>query len=111
MKELNYKADYISLNIIDDGEGNPLCSIKLDDEQELVVTQYELLNLKLLLDKHIDEIQSYFDIVNNLDTCAICGHTIEEGRARQDIDERIICEDCFMDKIIERGNLAHRINY
>ena len=111
MQELNYREDYVSLNIINDGEGNPLCSIKLDDEQELVVTQYELLNLKKIMDEHMDEILSYFTFIEKADKCAICGCTIEEGRARQDIDERIICEDCFMDKIIERGNLAHRINY
>ena len=101
MKELNFAEDYISLNIIDDGEGNPLCSIKLDDEQELTITEFELINLKKIMDEHMDEILSYFDTVNNLDTCAICGHTIEEGRARQDKDEQIICEDCFIE------NLAH----
>ena len=64
MKELNFTEDYISLNVIDDGEGNPLCSIKLDDEQELTITQFELINLKKIMDEHIDEILSYFDTVN-----------------------------------------------
>lgn len=64
MKELNFTEDYISLNIIDDGEGNPLCSIKLDDEQELTITEFELINLKKIMDEHIDEILSYFDTVN-----------------------------------------------
>ena len=64
MQELNYAEDYISLNIIDDGEGNPLCSIKLDDEQELAITEFELINLKKIMDEHIDEILSYFDTIN-----------------------------------------------
>ena len=104
MKELNYRADYISLNIIDDGEGNPLCSIRLDDEQELVITQYELLNLKLLLDKNIDEIQDYFYRANNLGFCKECGELLEEGELCHNEDEEIICEDCLMENLVQNTN-------
>ena len=41
MEELNFEEQYIRLSITNDGEGNPLCSIKLDDEQELVITAFE----------------------------------------------------------------------
>ena len=65
MKELNFKEQYISLNIIDDGEGNPLCTIKLDDEQELTITEFEYYGLKRIIDKHSDEIKKYFEEVYN----------------------------------------------
>ena len=41
METLLFEEDYIRLEIVNDGEGNPLCSIKLDDEQELVITAFE----------------------------------------------------------------------
>lgn len=63
MKELNFEEQYISLNIIDDGEGNPLCTIKLDDEQELTITEFEYYGLKSIIDKHGDEIKKYFEEV------------------------------------------------
>lgn len=96
MKELNFTEDYISLNIIDDGEGNPLCTIKLDDEQELTITQFELINLKKIMDEHIDEIQDYFYRVENLGFCTECGELLEEGELCHNEDEEIICEDCLM---------------
>ena len=65
MKELNFEEQYISLNIIDDGEGNPLCTIKLDDEQELTITEFEYYGLKRIIDKHGDEIKKYFEEVYN----------------------------------------------
>ena len=31
------------------------------------------------------------------DICTKCGEPIEEGKIRQDENENIICEDCFID--------------
>ena len=59
MEELNFEEQYIRLSITNDGEGNPLCSIKLDDEQELVVTAFELEGLRKILSKNGKEIKNY----------------------------------------------------
>ena len=40
------------------------------------------------------------------DTCSICGEPIEEGRLRQNEDENIICEDCFMELQKDKKYLA-----
>ena len=34
-----------------------------------------------------------------LDVCSICGCSISPERARQDREENIICEDCFIEEI------------
>lgn len=58
--DLFYQEDFISLGIDNDQEGNALCTIKLDDEQELTITEDELLNLRKILNENFDEIQEYF---------------------------------------------------
>ena len=61
MEELNFEEQYIRLSITNDGEGNPLCSIKLDDEQELVVTAFELEGLRKILSRNGKKIKNYFN--------------------------------------------------
>ena len=58
--DLFYQEDFISLGIDNDQEGNALCTIKLDDGQELTITEDELLNLRRILNENFDEIQEYF---------------------------------------------------
>ena len=58
--DLFYEEDFISLGIDQDEEGNALCTIKLDDEQKLTITEDELLNLRKILNENFDEIQEYF---------------------------------------------------
>ena len=58
--DLFYQEDFISLGIDNDQEGNALCTIKLDDGQELTITEDELLNLRKILNENFDEIQEYF---------------------------------------------------
>ena len=65
MEELNFEEQYIRLSITNDGEGNPLCSIKLDDEQELVVTAFELEGLRKILSKNGKEIKNYCNKILN----------------------------------------------
>lgn len=62
--ELSYKENFIRLEIDNDGEGNPSCTIKLDDGDELTLTQFELLNLKKILDNNITEINEYFERIS-----------------------------------------------
>ena len=57
---LNFQEEFISLSIEDDGENNPICTIKLDDEQELAITMYEYLNLFKIMQEHGEEISTYF---------------------------------------------------
>jgi hypothetical protein len=59
--DLFYQKDFISLGIDNDQEGNALCTIKLDDGQELTITEDELLNLRKILNENFDEIQEYFN--------------------------------------------------
>ena len=61
--ELSYKENFVTLEIDQDYEGNAFCTIKLDDEQKLTVTEFELLNLKKILDDNITEINEYFEQV------------------------------------------------
>ena len=61
METLSFEEDYIRLEITNDGEGNPLCSIKLDDEQELVVTAFELEGLRKIMSKNDKKIKNYFN--------------------------------------------------
>ena len=58
--DLFYQEDFISLGIDNDREGNALCTIRLDDGQELTITEDELLNLRKILNENFDEIQEYF---------------------------------------------------
>ena len=43
------KEQFIRVSIIDDGEGNTLFKIKLDDEGKLVITTPEMVGLKKIL--------------------------------------------------------------
>lgn len=61
--DLSFKKDFIKLEIDNDGEGNPICTIKLDDNQELALTCFELLNLKDILNENKEEIKEYFEQV------------------------------------------------
>ena len=63
--ELSYSADFIRLEIDHDGEGNAHCTIRLDDNQTLTLTQYELLNLRNILNENIEEIKEYFKKVES----------------------------------------------
>ena len=58
--ELLFKENFIRLEIDQDYEGNAFCTIKLDDEQKLTITEDELLNLRKILNENFDEIQEYF---------------------------------------------------
>ena len=58
--DLTYNKGIIKLEVNNDGEGNPLCRIVLDDAQELVVTEFELLELRNILNENIQELQEYF---------------------------------------------------
>ena len=58
--DLFYQEDFISLGIDNDQEGNALCTIRLDDGQELTITEDELLNLRRILNENFNEIQEYF---------------------------------------------------
>lgn len=59
MADLTYKKKFIQLEVENDGEGNALHTIKLDDEQELTITIYELAHLKEILDENFNEILEY----------------------------------------------------
>ena len=58
--DLFYEEDFISLGIEHDDEGNALCTIKIDDGQELTLTEDELLNLMKILKENKEEIEDYF---------------------------------------------------
>ena len=58
--DLSYQEDFIGLDIEQDDVGNALCTIRLDDGQELTITENELLNLRKILNENFDEIQEYF---------------------------------------------------
>ena len=58
--DLSYQEDFIGLDIDQDDVGNALCTIRLDDGQELTITENELLNLRKILNENFDEIQEYF---------------------------------------------------
>ena len=62
--DLLYEEDYIKLAIDNDGEGNSLCTIKIDDQQEITLTQFELMNLYDILRYNHREIEEYFEQVN-----------------------------------------------
>ena len=63
MADLLFKEQFISLEVSDDGEGNPHITIKLDDEQELVITYFEYIGLKKIFDEHTTEITDYCEDV------------------------------------------------
>lgn len=58
--DLSYQEDFIGLDIEQDDVGNALCTIRLDNGQELTITEDELLNLRKILNENFDEIQEYF---------------------------------------------------
>ena len=60
-KELTFKGPFLKLMLSNDCEGNPLCTIKLDDEQELTITMQEFLSLKNIMNTHEEEINQYFE--------------------------------------------------
>ena len=55
--DLFYQEDFISLGIEHDSEGNALCTIKIDDGQELTLAEDELLNLMKILKENKEEIE------------------------------------------------------
>ena len=59
--DLSYKEDFISLDLNQDGEYNPLCTITIEDGQELTITPFELIGLKNILTNNFQEIQEYFE--------------------------------------------------
>ena len=63
MTDLFFKEQFISLGVSNDGEGNPIINIKLDDEQELAVTYFEYVGLKKIFDEHNTEITDYCEEV------------------------------------------------
>ena len=106
MEDLNFEAQYIRVSLTNDGDGNPICTIKLDDDQELNITAFELEGLKDIIYKHYVEMHSYCNKVMSegygiQDYCSKCGEPIEENRLRQDKDENILCEDCFTSYLVE----------
>ena len=60
-REITFKDSFIKFTLTNDGEGNPLCNIKLDDEQELTITMQEFLSLKHIMNTHEEEINQYFE--------------------------------------------------
>lgn len=61
--DLSYEEDFISLDINQDDEYNPLCTIAIDG-QELILTPFELIGLKNILTNNFQEIQEYFKECN-----------------------------------------------
>jgi hypothetical protein len=61
--DLSYEEDFISLDLHQDEEYNPLCTIAIDG-QELTLTQFELIGLKNILTNNFQEIQEYFKECN-----------------------------------------------
>ena len=64
-KVILFREKFIGLTLMDDGEGNPLFEILLDDEQSLCLTQFELKNLLSICKKHKKEIDYFINQVNN----------------------------------------------
>lgn len=58
--DLSYEEDFIKLDISSDEEYNAMCVIKIDDGQELAITEPELLGLMKILKDNKEEIQEYF---------------------------------------------------
>ena len=58
--DLCYDKGLIKLEVDNDGEGNAICTIVLEDKQELAVTEYELLELRNILNENVQELQEYF---------------------------------------------------
>ena len=49
----------------------------------------------------------YISIAKNfqeMDTCTICGEPIPEGMLRQNENEEIVCEDCFIEHLASNQN-------
>lgn len=46
-----YKAQYITVTVEDDHEGNMLHKIELDDHESIVLTEYEIDNLYLIIQR------------------------------------------------------------
>jgi len=56
-----FSAKFIKLEMYNDGEGNPFFEIKLDDEQTLAVTLFELENLVKIFNDNEKLIKQYTD--------------------------------------------------
>jgi hypothetical protein len=59
--DLIYQEPFIALEVRNDGEGNSLCSIVLDDKQELVLTAHEILGLYHILHNDMPQLKNYFN--------------------------------------------------
>ena len=59
--DLMYQEPFIALEVRNDGEGNSLCSIVLDDEQELVLTAHEIMGLYHILHNNMPQLKQYFN--------------------------------------------------
>jgi len=59
--DLMYQEPFVALEVRNDGEGNSLCSIVLDDEQELVLTAHEILGLYHILHSNMPQLKNYFN--------------------------------------------------
>ena len=58
--DLLYQEPFIALEVRNDKEGNSLCSIVLDDGQELVLTAHEIMGLYSILNNNMPELKKYF---------------------------------------------------
>ena len=63
--DLCFEENFIKLEIEHDEEGNALNRIVLDDNQELYITEDELIGLKNILTEHYSEIMDYFEQLDN----------------------------------------------
>ena len=58
--DLSFEEDFIKLEIENDGECNAMCTIKIDDNDSLTLTSFEMVNLMTILREHHTEIEEYF---------------------------------------------------
>ena len=93
-------TDFI-LYLIDRGVINLAEHVKVFGNVQETVTEM----LKDWLEVAKDELKERNEYIeqSNQDHCAVCGEPIEEGRARQNEDEEIVCEDCFIEYLASRG--------
>ena len=70
---------------------------KVETVQNKEFTPYELsIPSNITEEERNKVISEVVEFANSFDVCHICGEVIEDERARQDKNENIICEDCFM---------------
>lgn len=63
--DLLYKGTVIRVSIDEDIEGGAFCSIILDDEQKLVITEGELRELIKIFEENKEEIIEYLNTIDN----------------------------------------------